>query len=165
MKNKKSRNFLYIMSAVILLIIIIFTYAPRTSNHMPIELSTHDFVQVDVDVEDAIYLSTECYQISMLTTSSQLRSISNALLNITKSRPNAHDLLKSIIENFDLRIAMVKITELRDGTYFANILILGKNKILNIDSRPSDAIAIALRTGAPIYVKESLLRERGIKIC
>jgi len=72
-------------------------------------------------------------------------------------RPNTHDLAKRLIQGLDGEIVQVVVTDLRDGTYFATIVLRSGGETIDIDSRPSDAIAIALRVGAPIFVRASLL--------
>jgi bifunctional DNase/RNase len=88
-------------------------------------------------------------------------SIALAIGRVVTPRPLTHDLIKNIIHNLKLRITRIVITEILDNTYYARInLTDGKNETA-IDSRPSDAIAVALRVGAPIFVEESVLEKRG----
>ena len=78
-------------------------------------------------------------------------------------RPITYDLLKLILESLDAAVSRIVVTELRDGTFFARIDIKSADGgDLEIDSRPSDAIALALRTGSPIYVEEEVLNEAGV---
>ncbi|NOX97871.1 MAG: bifunctional nuclease family protein [Nitrospirae bacterium] len=72
-------------------------------------------------------------------------------------RPLTHDLIKSIIEGLQGRVTQVHVYSLRDNTFFAKIVICRGKKKVNIDARPSDALALALRTGVPIYVSEEAL--------
>lgn len=72
-------------------------------------------------------------------------------------RPNTHDLAKRLIQGLEGEIVRVVVNELRTGTYFATIVLLSRGKFVDIDARPSDAIAIALRADAPIFVRASLL--------
>lgn len=69
-------------------------------------------------------------------------------------RPMTHDLLKNVIEAFNAKVDRVVIHDLRDETYYARIYLKDRDGERDIDARPSDAIALALRTGAPIYVTE-----------
>jgi hypothetical protein len=84
----------------------------------------------------------------------------NAILlqlnNQTYERPLTHDLLRIVIEGLDARVRKVVITELRGNTFFAKIYLGRGDEILAIDARPSDSIALALRTQAPIYVDPDL---------
>jgi hypothetical protein len=74
-------------------------------------------------------------------------------------RPLTHDLLKTVIEALDAEVRKVAIVDLQDKTYFARIFLEREGELITIDARPSDSIALALRTQSPIFVKEELLRE------
>ncbi len=73
------------------------------------------------------------------------------------SRPMTHDLLKSIIDKTGSKVNGVEICDLRDNTYYALVHLTHRDKALSIDSRPSDAIVLALRSQAPIFVSEELM--------
>ena len=89
-------------------------------------------------------------------------SIATVLEKIDVGRPMTHDLLKTIVNDLGARILRVEIRDLRDNTYYALLHLDQNGTCLQIDSRPSDAIAIALRSGAPIYVLDTVL-ERSKK--
>src|SRR5207247_10645505 len=72
-------------------------------------------------------------------------------------RRMAHDLLRNFIAELDARVTRVVINDLRDSTFFAQIRVITGERTLELDARPSDAIALALRTEAPIYVAQSVL--------
>jgi bifunctional DNase/RNase len=78
-------------------------------------------------------------------------------------RPMTHDLLATVIERLSARVAAVVVTELRDNTFYAVIQLRTDGAELRLDSRPSDAIALAVRTDAPIYVSTALLSANGIE--
>lgn len=90
-------------------------------------------------------------------------AISTKLVGQEPPRPITYDLLGSILGGLDARVTHVAITELKDEVFFARIGILYKDKTLDIDSRPSDAIALALRVQAPVYVHERVMAEAGIQ--
>lgn len=73
------------------------------------------------------------------------------------SRPLTHDLLASVFEALDARLEKVVITELKDGVYYADMVLNQNDHQVTLDSRPSDAIALALRLQAPIYANTALL--------
>jgi len=75
------------------------------------------------------------------------------------SRPMTHDLLKNIIDMTDTKVNRVEICDLRDNTYYALVHLTNRDKALSIDSRPSDAIALALRSQVPIFVSKELLKK------
>ncbi|MEK7264248.1 MAG: bifunctional nuclease family protein [Bacteroidota bacterium] len=85
----------------------------------------------------------------------EAQSIALEMENIKPPRPLTHDLIKNIIDNTGATLSEVTINELRDGTFFAVLNMDGHE----IDSRPSDAIALAVRFGVPIYVNEEVMSE------
>jgi bifunctional DNase/RNase len=94
----------------------------------------------------------------------EANAIALQLENITTPRPMTHDLLRNLIAQLDARVTRIVINDLKDATFFAQIRLLIKNgtggdRMLEIDARPSDAIALALRTEAPIYVAQSVLEQ------
>jgi len=92
----------------------------------------------------------------------EAQSIALELEGMKPPRPLTHDLMKSIIDTFAVSLNEVCISELRDGTFYAKLFVEGLSETQEIDSRPSDAIALAVRYGAPIYVEEKVLSEAGI---
>jgi bifunctional DNase/RNase len=90
----------------------------------------------------------------------EANAIALQLENITTPRPMTHDLLRNMIAELNARVLRIVINELRDSTFFAQIRIaIGTDRTLEVDARPSDAIALALRTEAPIYVAQSVLEQ------
>lgn len=92
----------------------------------------------------------------------EAESITIALQNIAVARPLTHDLMLSILQKIGARLLRVEITSLVTDTYYAN-LIIWTDKEIAIDCRPSDALALVVRTGAPVFVDEEILQEVGIK--
>jgi bifunctional DNase/RNase len=90
----------------------------------------------------------------------EAQSIALGLENIKPPRPITHDLTLNIIDNFGAQIERVVVTELKNNTYYAIVQIRRKMKIYEIDSRPSDAIALAVRNDIPIFVAEGVM-EKG----
>lgn len=82
--------------------------------------------------------------------------IAMELSGVSSKRPLTYDLLKRVIEALDARVDRVEITELREQTFYARLYLTNKNKQYEIDARPSDSIAIALKTKASIFVNEEL---------
>lgn len=91
----------------------------------------------------------------------EAQSIALHLSTIKPPRPLTHDLLKTILDLLECRLMRVEIPRLESGTYFARLVVDRDNFEIDIDSRPSDAIAIALRTGAPIYVAREVMEAAG----
>lgn len=91
----------------------------------------------------------------------EAHSILVQLQGIVSPRPLTHDLLKRVILSLSASVEKVIITEIREGTYLAEIIIKNGDISVAIDSRPSDAIALALRTNTQIYVEEAVLESAG----
>jgi len=93
----------------------------------------------------------------------EAQAIAFALEGVRIPRPLTHDLMKNIIEKLNAKLVKVEITELKGNTYFARLTLKPRDQEeIKIDSRPSDAIAIALRLQAPIYAAEELLISREV---
>src|SRR5512141_2931222 len=88
-------------------------------------------------------------------------SIALALGKVATPRPLTHDLVKNIIDGLGVKIVKIVVTEITDNTYYALIYLNDGRKETLVDSRPSDAVAVALRAGAPIYVEEGIMATRS----
>jgi len=86
-------------------------------------------------------------------------AIATELEKITFSRPMTHDLLTDILRVLGVEVTKIEINDLRNNTFFANICLVKDGKNLVIDARPSDAIAIALRANAPIFVDDKVIEK------
>ena len=90
-------------------------------------------------------------------------SIAMELEKTPRIRPITHDLVKNILEKLKFIVTKIEVTDLRDDTFYARIYLKRENEEYSLDSRPSDAIAIALRTDSPIFVNEEVI-EKSKKI-
>jgi uncharacterized protein len=88
-------------------------------------------------------------------------SIRRALDTAVTPRPMSHDLIKSFGEHFGIKTERVVLTDVKSSTYYASVHLENKGVVRTIDARPSDAIALALRTHAPIYVTQDVWRRRS----
>ncbi len=91
-------------------------------------------------------------------------AIALSLQGVVTPRPMTHDLMKNILEEMAVQVSEIVITELRDGTFFAVINMQRNGSAFEISSRPSDAIALAVRLNTPIYASEEVLSEASILI-
>jgi bifunctional DNase/RNase len=96
-------------------------------------------------------------------------AIATELEKIVFPRPMTHDLFKEFLKAFDVIVEKIEIVDIRNNTFFANICLAKEGKMYVIDARPSDAIAVALRTNAPIFVDEKVIEKSrnvdfGIKL-
>ena len=94
----------------------------------------------------------------------EAQSIAFQLNKIPFPRPLTHDLFKNVVTEINGKVIRTEICALKNDTFFARLVLEISGKTLNIDSRPSDGIAMALRFSAPIYVDESVMEEAGIII-
>jgi uncharacterized protein len=86
-------------------------------------------------------------------------SIATALENVQTPRPMTHDLLKNVLDHLGVKVLRIEVNDLKDNTYFALIHLEVNDQRLVIDARPSDAIAIALRVNASIFVDENVIKK------
>ena len=95
---------------------------------------------------------------------SEATAIAFALQGVPTQRPMTHDLMKNILEELAVSVERILITELRDGTFYAVIQMARNGSSYEISSRPSDAIALAVRLAVPIFAHEDVLGEASIVI-
>ena len=89
-------------------------------------------------------------------------SIASALQNIKYERPMTHDLFKNFSDTLNISISKIEVCDLKDNTFYARIYFVTKDSNFDIDARPSDAIALALRFNAPIFVEDSVMQKSKI---
>lgn len=94
--------------------------------------------------------------------SSEAQAIALQLENISPPRPLTHDLIRNLLDTLDAKIERIVVNDLRDNTYFALLGLRMRGELRNIDARPSDAIALALRSNAPIFVDGNVMRQAAI---
>ena len=87
----------------------------------------------------------------------EAQAIASQIENDAPQRPMTHDLLRDVIQTLDGTVQKVVVCDLKDNTFFALIHLLVRGDPVTVDARPSDAIALALRTRAPIFVEESVI--------
>lgn len=91
-------------------------------------------------------------------------AIAFALQGVETARPLTHDLMRDLLDSLTVQVDRVVVTELRDGTFYAEVQMSQGGDGVVVSSRPSDAIALAVRTNTPIFADESVLDEAGIEI-
>ncbi len=87
----------------------------------------------------------------------EANAIALEIEKINTPRPMTHDLLNNIISSLQAKVKHILVTDLKDNTFFAEILVIQNGSDMTIDSRPSDAIALALRSKSPIFVEEKVI--------
>jgi hypothetical protein len=88
-------------------------------------------------------------------------SIALALGKVETPRPLTHDLIKNITDSLKLKITKIIVTEIQDNTYYALVCLNDGKKETSVDSRPSDAVAVALRANAPIFVEDTIMEQKS----
>lgn len=89
----------------------------------------------------------------------EANAIALKIEDIATPRPMTHDLLKNLLDELDIKVEKIVVNDVRDNTFYALIYCRHMNQTITIDSRPSDAIALVLRTGAPIFAEESVVEK------
>jgi uncharacterized protein len=88
----------------------------------------------------------------------EANAIALEIEKVSTPRPMTHDLIKNVLTGLDAQVKKVVVTELRDDTFFAVIWLEREGRIISVDSRPSDALAVALRLDCPIFVDDEVLK-------
>jgi hypothetical protein len=91
----------------------------------------------------------------------EAKAIALALAGQEPPRPMTHDLIRTVLDAFSVALEQVLVTDLRDRTFFAEVTLRGPSGVEVLSARPSDAIALAVRTGSPVFAEESVLDEAG----
>ena len=142
-----------------------------SEEHPIAEIPLQGFTKVDVSVGEIfadraeINLKAGCYLIHATTDACVATAIKKGLEKKVDFRPTVYDVVTDVFRNFGIKVLAVKIVEMRENTFIGQLIIQQKDKILVLDIRPSDATAIALRVGAPVYINETLAKEVGEYIC
>lgn len=126
-----------------------------TVDKLGIDLLTHDPVVILKEPEGKRYLP-------ILIGPFEATAIAIALEGTKVPRPLSHDLMRSIIDALEGSVLRIVIYDIKDNTFFAKIVIESKGNIVEIDARPSDSIALALRADAPIFVSEKIILEETV---
>ena len=126
------------------------------------------FAGVVVPTEDdgaAVLLVDEAKQIALpiFIGGTEAISIDHRMRGEKFRRPLTHDLLDSVLRELDGKLVKVQVDALRDSTFHGSVFIRAKGRVVRIDARPSDAIALAIGSRVPIYVARAVLDEAGVK--
>ncbi|MBM4246248.1 MAG: bifunctional nuclease family protein [Deltaproteobacteria bacterium] len=89
-------------------------------------------------------------------------AMATELEGIAMARPMTHDLLNTVINELGAAVEAIEVNDLKDNTFFATVRLRRHDQLLSIDSRPSDAISLALRTKSPIYVAKKVLEQSSV---
>ena len=92
----------------------------------------------------------------------EARAIALALEGVSTPRPMTHDLMRDVLNAIDVRVVSITVTELRESTFFAELELLIDGRTVRVSSRPSDAVALAVRVDAPIFASEEVLADAAM---
>jgi bifunctional DNase/RNase len=123
-------------------------------------------VRVDLQSNTPVLLLTEAEGLGrtlpIFIGAPEATAIAFAIQGVSPPRPMTHDLLRDMMEAFGAHLERVVITELRSATYYAELQLKRGDGPFTVSSRPSDAVALAVRTGSPLYVADDLMEAEGI---
>lgn len=185
MSRKKKRKDVRSLALLILVIVVVVQASALVNNQLMSALPTDTILprepvaaypdvsiplagysKADVSVSPSIiYLTTGCQQLAMVTTDSQSYSIKNGLEKVVDFRPTTHDVVADLADNMDIEVKLARIDSLEDSIYYAKLFVQQENKVLGLESKPSDAIGVAVRFDAPVYVHQTIMTIEGQSIC
>jgi len=161
--KSRKRRMTYFFTFIAIVIIAILLYLLYALTRIELVLTTEGYVPMQLDKvvsamdRNVVILKGECTELNFFISPEQSSAIQEGLSEEVKFRPMTHDILVDVLEGFEINPVMLKITTLSDNTYFAELTLQEWNRLLIVDVRPSDGVAIAVRTNTPIYVNEELV--------
>jgi len=157
-KKKLNASFITLM---VLILVSIMAYAVINIVDMD-EYVIADVLEVS---GTTIIIGNNCTVIVAETSSERAYSIELGKIGLIEERPTTHDVFSEVLKSFNITLDHVQIESFDDQYYYAYLFLMSGDKILRLDTKPSDGIALALRTDSPIYIKKSLLEQVGRDIC
>lgn len=132
-----------------------------------VQTESEEYVKVDVlrVVDNTIIIGHGCKAIIADTSPERARNILLGMKGIIPERPTTHDTIVQILKSFNITLEKVVLEKFDGNYYYAFGFFRSKGKLLKLDIMPSDGIAIAVRTGSPIYINKTMLDEIGKNIC
>lgn len=175
-RKKRDLKIIYLIAFLLVAAVSVTLYYFQNINQVSADisnlpdLSTGGFVKVEPKAQavgdvGVISLNGNCMSVTANTDAVQAESIANGLEEKIGLRPNTHDTMKDAFSQLGVQVVMVKVVDIKENNFIGRLILRQGNTVVSLDSRPSDGIAIAVRTGAPIYFKEELMKKYGEKIC
>jgi len=158
-KKSDSKSVIFIITALIAIAFYVFA----TANIF----DTTGYIAANVIkvAQTSIILGNNCTAIIAETSPERADAIDLGIRKIIKDRPNAYDSFATILKFFNITVESVRLEKFDGRNYYADLILLQGDRVLKLDTRPSDAIALALRTNSTIYINSTLLKEQGQNIC
>jgi len=160
-KKKISKSPL--VALVLLVLSSLMAYA--IVNLIEIDMSNYviaDFLEVS---ENTIIVGNNCTAIVAETSQERAESIESGIMGVINERPTTHDTFVEVLRNFNITLDHVNLEKFDGNYYYADLVLQSGDKVLILDTKPSDAIALAVRTNSTIYINNTMLQEVGINIC
>lgn len=124
------------------------------------------FTPVNVSMRaNSVLLFTECRLVQFEVTPDQAYAIMQVLTGTSTQRPLTHDIFKEALDNFGVQVVRINIDRYEQEIYKATVYFVRGSSVLGLDTRPSDAIALAVRYKATLYVEDGILQRQGTNIC
>ena len=129
-------------------------------------LSIEGYTEIEVEaLQGGIVLRDNCTGVPIAMSNLKTFSIKRGVENTLDIRPNYHDIMYDMLDHYESEVVLVKVGRLKNNFYYADLFLEQEGDILHIDSRPSDALGMASRFDAPIYVSDALLEKQGVDVC
>jgi bifunctional DNase/RNase len=115
--------------------------------------------------ETTVVLGNNCTAIISDTSPERAYAIDTGIRGVIEERPNTYDIFAETLRSFNITLEYMTLDNYEDGIYYANLYLKTDAKVLKLDVKPSDGIALALRTNSTIYINKTLLEQLGSSIC
>jgi len=112
-----------------------------------------------------ILIGNNCTAIVADTSQERAQSIDDGIKGIINERPNTHDTFVAVLKSFNITLDSVYIERFDGNYYYADLILKSGDKVLKLDTKPSDAIALAVRANSTIYINKTMLQEIGKNVC
>jgi hypothetical protein len=162
MKKKKVPK-VHLITLVLLILSSIMAYA--IINLIEVDKSKYvvaDYLKVS---DTTILIGNNCTAIVAETSPERAESIESGVKGIINERPNTHDTFVAVLKSFNITLDSVNLERFDGKYYYADLILRSGDKVLKLDTKPSDAIAIAVRTNSTIYINKTMLQEIGENVC
>lgn len=130
-----------------------------------VDYSKADVIKLGGASGNTLTIGAGCRGIVADTSPERAQAIAEGLGNVIIERPSLYDVYVDTVKSFNISIDRIVVEKYDGQYYYSNIFVNSGGKILKIDSKPSDAVAVALRAKAPVYIKKDLLEKQGTDIC
>ena len=129
--------------------------------------NSDEYVEVNIIkiIDNNIIFGNNCTVLTATTSPERARSIELGLEGKIEVRPTTHDTFAEVLKSYNITVESVLIESKDEEFYYSSMILSNENKVLKLDSMPSDAMAVALRTNTTIYVSKRLLEQDGTNIC